>query len=64
MFVGWEFGEYFWEAMLDAGARSGSRRLVPASRPPRSDGGGRMIGLLKKHRYFRSHDLRASYDAS
>ena len=21
-----------------------------------------MIGLLKKHRYFRSHDLKSSYD--
>src|SRR5262249_2933483 len=30
-------------------------------RRPRA-GGDRMIGLLKKHRYFRDHDLKSSYD--
>jgi hypothetical protein len=28
LFVGWEFGEYFWEAMLDAGVNFG---IAPVS---------------------------------
>ena len=28
LFVGWEFGEYFWEAMLDAGVSFG---IAPVS---------------------------------
>ena len=36
-------------------------RLGP--RGGRRGGIGLMLGLLRKHRYFRSHELRASYDA-
>ena len=61
MFVGWEYGEYFWDAILDAGAPLGIAGTNARRRAQR--GGGRVIGLLKKHRYFRSHKLRATYDA-
>ena len=30
MFVGWEFGEYFWDAILDAGATLGIAVRTPA----------------------------------
>ena len=43
------------------GRARASRRCRPRSRRC-ADGGDGMIGLLKKHRYFRDHDLKASYD--
>ena len=30
MFVGWEYGEYFWDAILDAGATLGIGPRTPA----------------------------------
>jgi len=30
MFVGWEYGEYFWDAILDAGATLGIAARTPA----------------------------------
>ena len=30
MFVGWEYGEYFWDAILDAGAPLGIGARTPA----------------------------------
>ena len=31
MFVGWEYGEYFWDAILDAGATLGIAARTPAA---------------------------------
>ena len=57
---GWEFGEYMWESLLDAGGNARHRSGVGHGRPAQRGVG--MIGLLKKHRYFRDHDLKSSYD--
>ena len=38
MLVGWEFGEYFWEAILDAGVNLG---ITPVSASRAARGGGR-----------------------
>ena len=46
MFVGWEYGEYFWDAILDAGATLGIAARTPAV--ARTAGGGRVIGLLEE----------------
>ena len=67
MLVAWEYGEYFFDAILDAGETVGIARAGAAAVPAAvadAAGGDRMIGLLRKHRFFRSHPLRASYDAS
>jgi glycine cleavage system aminomethyltransferase T len=36
MFVGWEYGEYFWDAILDAGATLGIAARTPAATRVRS----------------------------
>ena len=45
---GWEFGEYMWQALLDAGV---SRDIAPVSSSVAlpENGGDGMIGLLRKH---------------
>ena len=62
MLVGWEFGEYFWEAILDAGAQLRDRAGLARAVALRERVAVLMLGLLRKHRYFRSHDLESSYD--